>query len=217
MARSADLPEPLRKGLRDIASLSESEFDKFLSALQDIPVEIRQHRVFPDFDLPGFPENGESIKSAAFSLILGLQQRQFPVSEIIDSVIDALKSYNLENHQMNILRHRIEEILKIESLALIARAHRVLLEHSSTYSSVRIISDIRSIFGDDVTAQPQAAVIVHMLNITYNSAGRRENIALALDEKDIDELISVLERARSKTKTLRSTIEKSGIRYIKVL
>jgi hypothetical protein len=55
-----------------------------------------------------------------------------------------------------------------------------------------------------------------MLNVIYYSAGRRETIAVALDEKDIDQLITVLERARVKGKTLRGTIEKTGIKYIGV-
>ncbi len=216
MARSATIPEPLRKGLRDIASLSEAAFDEFLAALQTIPIEIRQHRIFPDFELPNFPENGESLKAATFGLILGRVQPRVSVSETIEGIIKALKSANFEPSQIETLRYRLEQILQIDSLDLIARAHSVLLEHPRTYSSARIISDVRSVFGDDVTLPPQAAVIVNTLNLICYSAGRRETIAVALDEKDIDQLMAVLERARGKTKTLRGTIEKSGVRYIGV-
>jgi hypothetical protein len=48
MARSASIPEPLRRGFVEIATLPEPAFQDFVTALKAIPIEIRQHRVFPD-------------------------------------------------------------------------------------------------------------------------------------------------------------------------
>ena len=63
---------------------------------------------------------------------------------------------------------------------------------------------------------PAAAVLVHMLNITYYNARRRERFAVALDQKDLDKMIDVLERARAKEKTLRSMIKAQDVSYIEV-
>jgi len=214
MAATIQLPEPLLRGLRDIAALSEDDFVVFLEALKSIPTEIRQHRVFPDVLIPGRADNGESMKGAAFALALGRAQRRASIAETAAGLKQTVTGLNPE--QLGVLEQRATAILDIESLDLIARSHYVLLEHSRTYSSARIISDIRAVFGDEVNVQPDGAVIVHMLNVIYNSAGRRENISLALDEKDIDLLMAVLERAREKNKTLKQTIEKSGLKYVKV-
>jgi hypothetical protein len=127
-----------------------------------------------------------------------------------------LTNLGLTEEMVGTLRHRAKKILDVESLHLIAKAHSVLLEHSCTYSSARIVSDIRTVFGDDISSQPEAAVIVHMLNIVYFNARRREISSIAMDEKDIDQLIAVLERARTKSKSLRETIEKSGVKYVGV-
>jgi hypothetical protein len=216
MARSASIPEPLRRGFREIATLPEAAFQEFLTALRSLPIEIRQHRVFPDIDLPDLPENGEAIKSATFALVISRADPRISTSQAIDSIAEALSSSDFDHTLLDVFRTRAEAILSVPSLDLIARAHNVLLEHACTYSSARVFSDVRAVFGDDVASEPQAAVIVHMLNITYHSAGRRETIAVALDEKDIDQLIAVLERARTKNTTLTNMIEKSGVRYLRV-
>jgi hypothetical protein len=216
MARSASIPEPIRRGFREIASLPEPAFQDFLAALRAIPIQIRQHRVFPDVDLPNLPENGEAIKSATFALVIGRAQPRVSIEQAIDGIAEALSSSGFDDTMLNTFRRRAAAILSIPSLDLIARAHSVLLENACTYSSTRIISDIRAVFGDDVASEPQAALIVHMLNVIYYSAGRRETIAVALDEKDVDQLIATLERARAKGNTLRGTIEKTGVTYIGV-
>jgi hypothetical protein len=211
----ANLPPALVKGLEEIAALTPSEFDDFLSYLRQIPAEIRQHRVFDtgEFTIERLNDKGQSIKEAAFSLLLSRAARRIRISEFVDEVFDAISSLI----DRDILRNRVVAILGIESLDLVARAHDVLLEHQQTFSSARTISDIRSIFGDEVSAGPVAAVLVHMLSIVYYSAGERHNFVLALDEKDIDHLADVLQRAKEKAIALKRTIEASQIPYIKVV
>lgn len=211
MARSS-IPQPLKAGLRGIATLSEAAFGELLTTLRSVPFEIVQYQVFPEIEVPG----GDLVLGAVYGLILGRGRPRVPIDEAVEAVVESLASEDFDNALLDTLRRRAEAILNIESLDLVARAHDVLLEHSSTYSSARIVSDIRAVFGDDVATAPQAAVIVHMLNMVYHSAGRREAIAVALDERDVDLLIAVLERARAKNNVLKATIEKSGLRYIGV-
>jgi len=215
MAATITLPDGLDRGLRDIATLSDDEFATFLKALESIPAEIRQHSIFPRIRMSARPDGGEALTQAAFAMVLGRAQRRASIADAVKG-ISASAIHMLTPPQFEIFEKRVADILSIDNLDIVARSHHVLLEHSATYSSALIVSDIRAVFGDDVTDQPDAAVIVHMLNFIYYSAGRRESIALALDEKDIDLLMDVLERARTKNKTLKETITKSGLKYIKV-
>lgn len=213
MARSSTtIPPSLQAGLRGIATLTEDQFRRLLTSLTEIPTEIVQYQVFPEIDVPG----GRAVLNAAYSLILGRSRPRSPIDEAVDSVLLALESAGFDKELLTTLRPRAEAILQIDTLDLLARAHDVMLEHSFTYSTARVVSDIRGVFGDDVSSPPQAAVIVHMLNMMYHNAGRRESLAIALDEKDIDQLIAVLERARAKNNVLRETITASGIKYIGV-
>jgi hypothetical protein len=215
----APLPESLAKGLKDMAVLPQPSFDEFLSALRAIPREIKQYRVFggPDFRIADTPDGGQSIKEAAFSLLISRADRRVPIEEFLDSLMEAISwQPGFDQTLASTLRQRIVDVLSIENLDLVARAHDVLLEHTHTFSTSRIVSDIRSVFGDSVENAPVAAVLIHMLNIVYYAGSRRERFAVALDEKDLDQLIEVLERARIKSKTLQSVMEAKDIPYIKV-
>lgn len=215
----APLPELLVKGLRDIATLPQPLLDEFLSSLRGLPLEIQQNRVFSgsDFKIASLPDGGQSIKDAAFSLLLSRADRRVAAEDFLNSLIEALSlDPAFDKTLIGTLQQRIIEILSIENLDLIARAHDVLLEHPQTFVSARIVSDIRPVFGDSVDEPPAAAVLVHMLNITYYNARRRERFAVALDQKDLDKMIDVLERARAKEKTLRSMIKAQDVSYIEV-
>src|SRR4051812_2888551 len=147
MARS--LPPSLANGLKEIARLSPESFAEFLAKLRTIPVEIKQHRVFSgtEFEVGGVADQGRSIKDAAFSLLLSRAGSRIPIDEFSDGLIEAI---GLEKGLVDSLKHRVAQILQIETLDLVARAHNVLLEHASTFSSARVVSDMRPIFDDGV-------------------------------------------------------------------
>ncbi len=215
------LPESLARGLRDIATLPQSSFEQFIAFLRAIPAEIKQHRVFSGSErkIPGIGEGEESIKGAAFSLLLSRASGHTPVDQFVTELIETLSSSPgfEEEETRRLLSGRAAEILSIQSLDLVSRAHDVLTEHACVYSTSRILSDIRPVFGNDVTVQPLGAVLVHMLSMVYVNAGRRENVVIALDEKDVDELLSVLDRAKKKAKTLKETLLKTDVPYIEVI
>jgi len=213
------LPESLAKGLREIAVLPDETFGKLLAFLEAIPTEIKQNEIFN----AGKSDAGEgtfineAVTSAAFSIVMSRVGSRLSVEQFVERIIDGISpSAELEDAQRQTLRRRAAEILSVKSLDLVARAHDVLLEHSQTFSTARIVSDLRAIFSDDVSADPQGMVIVHMLNIAYRSAGRRDAFVVALDEKDVDQFLEVLQRAKDKGATLKRAAENAGIPYIKV-
>jgi len=213
------LPDFLTKGLRDIAALPPDTYDHFLAFLRSIPVEIKQPRVFNVENLgnPDISQNRDSTTEAAFSLIMSRAGSRITIDKFVDRLIEGISaSSDLNNTQLQTLRQRVTDILNIETLDLIARAHNVLIEHFGIFTAARVVSDIRPVFGEDVSAGPLGAVLVHMLSVAHRSAGRRENFVVALDERDVDQLIEVLQRAKSKATTLRSAIANSSIPYIKV-
>jgi hypothetical protein len=216
----ATLREALAKGLNAIAVLPDEAFGKLLAFLEAIPIEIKQGEIFN----AGKPSSGEGILideaviSAAFSIVMSRGGSRLSVKQFVERIVDGISpSADLNDTQLQTLRRRAAEILSIRSLDLVARAHNVLLEHSQTFSTARIVSDLRPVFGDQISDDPAGVVIVHMLNVSYRSAGRRETFVVALDEKDIDDLIGVLQRAKDKSATLKRIIGTTGVPYINVV
>lgn len=216
----ATLPESLTKGLKAIAVLPGEAFGKLLAFLEAIPTEIKQGEIFN----AGKPDSGEGILiddaviSAAFSIVMSRIGGRLSIDQFVDRLVEGVSpAADLTDAQLQTLRHRAADILNIGSLNLVARAYDVLTEHSQTFTSARVVSDLRAIFGGDISSDPTGMVIVHMLNIVYRSAGRRETFVVALDEKDIDQLLEVLQRAKDKGVTLKRAVETTGIPYIKVV
>ena len=217
---AVSLPPSLAGGLREIAALPQSSFDALLAFLRGIPVQIKQYRVFnsPIFTSADLGDKGQSITEAAFSLILSRAARRIAITQFVDDLIEGFTpSRDLDDVQLRNLRIRATDILSVDALDLVARAHNVLLEHSQVYTTARIVTDIRPVFGEDVLVKPLSNVIVHMLSIVYRSAGRRENFVVALDEKDLDQLIDVLERAKTKERTLKELMKNNNIPSIEVV
>jgi hypothetical protein len=116
-----------------------------------------------------------------------------------------------------ILCPRIERFLGMESpLGITAKATEILMDNEKVYYDARVLTDIRAVFGDDVTEQPVGAVITHLLAIHHHDSGRHEETFFALDENDIEQLMEVLERAKIKAETLQESLSRAGIRYLGV-
>lgn len=224
---SLSIPEPIAVGLTSIATLSDESFGELLSALEGMPLKLRQHRIFDDSSLELktiSPDEAKSIKEALFPIISGQSAATTPVSEYVNSIADSLKGEGKENIKwthsddtFNLLKQRLAQLLSIQSLQLIAKAHDILLEHAQTFSRARIVSDVRPVFGEKIEDSPSAAVIVHMLNITYHDASGWREFVVALDTKDIQLLMDTLERAKAKTESLKSVISSTNMTYIEVV
>jgi len=214
-------PETLARGLRLLASLPQPEYDAFLKYLRSIPPQIKHDSIFNGADqkIPDVGEHSETIKSAAFSLLLSKVRGHLPVQDFVSELVKAVatRSGFEDERARNALRDRAADILSIKSLDLIARAHDVLTVHACAYASSRILSDVRPVFGDDVDSAPLGAVLVHMLSIHYLNLDELNTFVVALDEKDVEELLEVLQRAKRKSKTLKDELLKTDVAYIEIV
>jgi hypothetical protein len=194
-----------------------------VSALGVLPLKIRPNRIFDDseFELRTISDDERRIiRDAIVPLYLARHSTSVPIPTFIEDVIQALKREDSEWATDELFSHlepRLRELLSIEKLSLITKAHDVLIEHSQTYGKARIVSDVRPVFREDLQQGVAAAVIVHMLNVTYYHAGERDEFVVALDSKDIEQLMETLQRAKEKAKLLEALISSTDTPYIEVV
>jgi hypothetical protein len=223
---SFSIPQQIITGFTIIATMPEEAFNEFLSALNNIPPKILQHRVV---DLSQVklntlsPEDTKAINDALAPLYRSMRGGDIEPSQYAKDIADSIREESRDDaawaqseEQLTQFKERLIRLLTAPSLQLIAKAHDVLLEHAQTFSSARILSDIRPVFGDNVEDPPVAAVVVHMLNLAYYQADERREFVVALDTKDIQDLLDICERAKKKTDRLRSVIASTDMTYIEV-
>lgn len=221
------IPKSVVIGLSQIATLPEESFQEIPAAFGSIPLRIRQHHIFDDSDIKletVSEDEASAIKYALLPLYSGLATGKVSVDTYVDDITQSLKDEEhvdlewLKSEEIvNRFKGRLVQLLNIKSPRLVAKAHEILLEHSQTFSSARVLSDIRPVFGNNVADSPEAAVIVHMLNIVYFKGGERNEFVVALDTKDIPYLMDVLERAKGKTDSLKAAIGSTNMIYLDVV
>ncbi|HEX8163529.1 MAG TPA: hypothetical protein VF538_16785 [Pyrinomonadaceae bacterium] len=220
------IPANIILGLSKIATLPDEPLQELISALEKYPLALRQGAIFEEVDLHlDFlsPDEEKGVKEAIIPIYKATADGKVSENIYVDSVIQTIKEQGgngLEwvksNELVERFRDRLTRLSRIEALRLVIKAHNVLTTHSQAYSSARILSDIRPVFGEGVEDSPKGALIVHMLNLTYYENRKRREFVVALDTKDVDELITVLERARAKTESLKSVIASTKLPYIEV-
>jgi hypothetical protein len=145
-----------------------------------------------------------------------------PIEEFLDrDVFFALKraqvfsAENIEDAkvQWNKLRKFLVGALSLErSVGTAAKAGNVLTQHERIFNGARIMTDLRPIFHLNVSEEPDAAVIIHMLRITQrDNFGQQSDEYFALDHNDVALMKEIIERAIKKEETLRGIMENSGV------
>jgi hypothetical protein len=109
---------------------------------------------------------------------------------------------------------RLAGLLSIESLLYPTKGPTLLLAHEYVFTHARIITDIRPIFGSDITTEPSLAAIVHTLQLTCQHGDKIKDFYVAMDKDDLNLLDDVLKRAALKADNLRSVLQKTGITTI---
>lgn len=104
----------------------------------------------------------------------------------------------------------IKTLLSIDSLTLAAKTLGLRTEYQKSFCDVRILTDIRPIFGTQIN-NPVGAFVGHTLKIEYHEGGEHKDFYVALDHEELGKVRRALDRAESKAAVLKSIIGQSGI------
>ena len=157
---------------------------------------------------------GEFCRMEYGRIGLDMTAKEFMDDLVNTAVSEPDAEFKLTEAQTELLRKRSVCVLEVTpSLNITAKAFGIFSDHGKTFSSVKVISDIRPIFTDDAN-KVQAAAIVHSLVITYVDEGDYMEFHVALDTNDIAVVRKALDRADIKAGQLKSVIAKSDINFL---
>jgi hypothetical protein len=100
----------------------------------------------------------------------------------------------------------LNDLLTADVFSIGAKALALMQEHERTFCQARIITDIRPVFGSEVSKPPRAVVVAHTLRISYHEGDERKDFYVALDSDDIESLRELLDRADAKARSLEDVI-----------
>ncbi len=214
---SLRVPKKHYGGMEKFLLLPESDFQHVFNALHDAPIVLDVRKLISEAFL-GVENVADadalSITEAILSLTLAKATADTASSEYANDLMQAIReselAYLLEQVGSESAKARLEALFGIASLSIGSKANSIMYEYENVYYRSRVLTDVRPVFGaDSDSVDINAALIIHNLRVHYHIGGEHKDFFVALDTKDLQQLIDVLERAKVKAAKLKAMLAAS--------
>lgn len=208
------VPKSYYAGFATLATLSEDSAQELFSSLERAPVTFSFKN-----DLRRAVAENDAIQGAEITQLADTLMSLYMVyggsgKEAKDFAEDIVESLEKEDKNKDTLKRRLVTLLSINNLVAASKAVDLLYENANNLVKARVVTDVRTVFSDGVEDLPIAALLVHTLCLEYMQGNRRKEFFIAMDVDDVQKMISVLERAREKTESLKRIIATTNLRYV---
>jgi hypothetical protein len=203
------IPKDDRAGLALVREVPEGVLNDLLLAIEKSPASPIVNNLSPD-DI-------ERIMGTLTTMYRIRAIHDVPLDEFVSDICESLLEHGeLTTADEPKFRERLTKVLDIEALKVASKAVALQNENERNFCTARILTDARPIFGNNVSAPPEAAVITHTMKLSYHegAGGRIHDIYVVLGSHDLADLREVLDRAEEKAKSLRNFFSKANMRFI---
>ncbi len=218
------IPDEDKEYLAELFSAKPESRDVFLKSIED-PVNISHLSDFAKQfqEKTGVnKETADEIMRILFTIYNAYDTSGESIEIFVSAFVDSFKEYvgkdikdaTVRDYQL--YRDFFLKLLSLHNtLGVRAKAFRLMPEHQQLFIRSELYSDIRPIFRpDDPTVKPSAAVIVHSLKIVYRDSIGMKEIFIGLDDEDLHQLKTTIDRAISKHECLKLMISDLGIQCL---
>lgn len=213
------IPDDYKSGISTIISLSEKDLNTLTQVFEEAPVVLNvrefNQKIVPKIDFLESPKTNNLVDTIG-SLYELRSSLNISTEEFVDEIVDVINSVNdeslkLSDENVEEFKKRLNSLLNINSLSIRTKAANLIVDHQIIFRDAKLISDIRPIFGNDVEEKPIATVLVHTLKIEYIENNELKDFHIALDDKDVAKLITLLKRTQIKTESIKEFIKKTDL------
>jgi hypothetical protein len=167
-------------------------------------------------DVP--PDTAESLLRQTLSLWRLSQQQGVTPNEVLDAITASLKSPHSswtesDHKQWPEIAEILANILKLESLHVVAKTLDLESEQPFIFKSARVITDMRPIF-DDARKVIRGSLILQTLRLEYVSSDGEHDLYIGLDDADLRTIIQECTTAIDKGTATRQLIEGCKLKAI---
>jgi hypothetical protein len=211
---SIQVPEAYRSGLSAVAELDDEAVEALEAYISSAPPTLTgaqllegAHAAIPRVERPLL----DSVLTALLSLFRASDDLQLSMEQVADQ-LSSSPDLSLDRVKRQVLRERIRRLTQSGTLSLTSKGLGLVTANERSFHSARIISDIRPVFRDDPSSKPDAAVLVHLLSISYHVAsGELREVQVGLDQVDLNLLERIVERAKAKSRSLSAVLNQAGV------
>jgi hypothetical protein len=199
------------RSLNDIqASALASELDAAAGAHRNGQSFAANHAVV-DLDSAVVAKGFNTLKE----LYRVREHEHMTVEEFAEEVINAMNDsaradLSVSDEEHRVFKQRLVRLMSVKPFGIEAKATDLGKDFEHLYCQSRVLTDLRPVFGDDVTDGPIQMLITHTVRIGYHDYGDHKEIYVALSDEHVQRLIDQLLRAQNKGRLLsaRYSIDK---------
>jgi len=196
--------------LKRIAKLGTSKLETIQKKLDNIekPALRPQDLIEAIEDLAG--EDTEPLVRQLLSLRGLVRQSGHSVSEVFSGVRDAIQLNGPDidfvwDSWLNV-ENEVKKLVQLQCVRLATTAIELSYDYANLLQRTKILTDIRPLYNNDAD-EIEGAVISYTLRLRYDNAGGENELSIAMDESDINQLVEQCRRAIKKAETARKMID----------
>jgi hypothetical protein len=218
------IPKEAHEGFARLLALGDDAYRSLERALQDAAPKLKPGNLasFVAERVGDAQENIQDIVTFLLSLYQVRTNMGLGISQFVEKVCQALDTENdsalrPSRGDWEPFKERLTHLLSFEqTLGITSKALEVMLQHEHSYCpvGVRVLTDLRPVFAEDVEAPPAAAVIVHTLKMTYHEGNEVKEFFVALSSRHLKHLREILDRAEKKAESLGTVFEAANMQCL---
>ncbi len=213
------VPERFRSGIIRIAELPQTGFDQLISALEKAPrfKDIRELQTWIS-DVSAISEaDRKEIISAVIPMFRVQRNAEVTPDKFSTDIWESLREFapaSVAGIDRDVFLARIPRLLAQPSLEpMSSRISDVKGEVERNFCKIRVLTDLRAAFGEDVDETPSDMAVIHNFQIGYHDGmGEHHEFYISLDANDLESLKKAITRAEKKAATLERLADKAGVR-----
>jgi hypothetical protein len=207
--------------LKLLATMPDDAFSQLAAALSQLPESLEPDSAPTRIAGQVTSLDPADTKAIVESLLtmyvisdrLGVDVPTF-VDSIRRSIDESTELADFEPREKDQLLSRLAILLRYdEGIGLSSKALGLSGEYGNLFVRSRILTDMRPVFGSNLVAGPQGAIISHTLHIECHQAdGEHTSFFITMDSSDLDDLREQLDRAVQKETALRAMLKSTQVR-----
>jgi hypothetical protein len=215
------IPTAVQPGFKALLRLDEASTEALMTALQEASPALPTDELVKQTALrvPALsPDDAGELIVAVLSLYGLRATMEKPPPELASDIADALEASDDPDLKAAGPRRAavigvLTRLLSVNALETRMKVADIYVAYERIFVQARILSDIRAVFGPNVGEPPTEALIIHNLRLTYHEGDEHKDFYVALDDRDLEALVSVLERAKLKTRSLKTLLDAAKVPY----
>ena len=213
------IPQRHRSGMQKLVKLSEDSFNQLVTALEGVGPTLFPHELTEQVGskLTGISsEDVSEIIASIMSLSSHRVHDDSASEELAEQIAHAAKETGIasSDKERDSFKKKLIRFFELSTVYISSKALGILQSNENLFCTCRILTDVRPVFGTDAKEAPVAAVVVHMLDLSYHKDGDVKHLYIAMDSLDIETLKEALNRAETKAETLKPLIKKAGVAFL---